>query len=248
MPVFYWFLKRIVIGPVLRLLFRPWVRGLDNLPAEGLAIIAGNHNHFMDSIFVPLLVPRPVVYLAKKDYFTGRGVKGTVTRWFFKLNNQLPMDRAGGSGSQASLQAGLKVLGEGNFLGIYPEGTRSPDGKLYRGRTGVARLVLESGAPVVPVAIIGTDKISPTGSLLPKLKRVGVVFGTPMDFSKYEGLPADRFLLRSITDEIMYEIMRLSGQEYVDKYASTVKTKLLTRTKPKKTDTSGDLGSGASQG
>ncbi len=232
--MFYWFLKRVVAGPILRILFRPWVRGLDNLPPEGPAIIAGNHMHFMDSIFVPLLAPRPVVYLAKKDYFTGRGIKGTVTRWFFKLNNQLPMDRGGGSGSQASLEAGLKVLREGNSLGIYPEGTRSPDGKLYRGRTGIARLVLESGAPVIPVAIIGTDKIQPAGRLIPKFRRVGVVFGSPMDFSRYEGLPVDRFLLRSITDEIMYEIMRLSGQEYVDTYASTVKTKLLTSAKPKK--------------
>lgn len=236
MLVFYWFLKRVVAGPILRILFRPWVRGLENLPSDGPAIIAGNHNHFMDSIFVPLLAPRPVVYLAKKDYFTGRGLKGAVTRWFFKLNNQLPMDRAGGSGSQASLESGLKVLREGNSLGIYPEGTRSPDGKLYRGRTGVARLVLESGAPVIPVAIIGTDKIQPPGRLIPKFRRVGIVFGSSMDFSKYEGLPNDRFLLRSVTDEIMYEIMRLSGQEYVDKYASTVKTKLLTSTKPKKSE------------
>ncbi|UVI37809.1 lysophospholipid acyltransferase family protein [Brevibacterium spongiae] len=234
--MFYWFLKRVLAGPILRILFRPWVRGLDNLPTEGPAIIAGNHNHFMDSIFVPLLAPRPVVYLAKKDYFTGRGIKGAVTRWFFKLNNQLPMDRGGGSGSQASLESGLKVLGEGNSLGIYPEGTRSPDGKLYRGRTGIARLVLESGAPVIPVAIIGTDKLQPAGRLVPKPRRVGVVFGTPMDFSKYSGLPTDRFLLRSVTDEIMYEIMRLSGQEYVDSYASTVKTKLLTSAKPKKAE------------
>lgn len=234
--MFYWFLKRVLAGPILRILFRPWVRGVDNLPTDGPAIIAGNHNHFMDSIFVPLLAPRPVVYLAKKDYFTGRGIKGAVTRWFFKLNNQLPMDRGGGSGSQASLESGLKVLNEGNSLGIYPEGTRSPDGKLYRGRTGIARLVLESGAPVIPVAIIGTDKLQPPGRLIPKLRRVGVVFGSPMDFSKYSGLPTDRFLLRSVTDEIMYEIMRLSGQEYVDTYASTVKTKLLTSAKPKKTE------------
>ena len=238
--MFYWFLKRVLAGPILRILFRPWVRGLDNLPAEGPAIIAGNHNHFMDSIFVPLLAPRPVVYLAKKDYFTGRGIKGAVTRWFFKLNNQLPMDRGGGSGSQASLESGLKVLREGNSLGIYPEGTRSPDGKLYRGRTGIARLVLESGAPVVPVAIIGTDKLQPAGRLVPKLRRVGVVFGAPMDFSKYSGLPVDRFMLRSVTDEIMYEIMRLSGQEYVDTYASTVKTKLLTSAKPKKAESEKD--------
>jgi 1-acyl-sn-glycerol-3-phosphate acyltransferase len=230
--VFYWLLKRIAVGPILRMLFRPWTRGLENIPESGGAIIAGNHLSFLDSIFVPLVAPRPVVYLAKKDYFTGRGVKGMLTRWFFKLTNQLPMDRSGGSASEASLHSGLKVLQGGNLLGIYPEGTRSPDGRLYRGRTGVARLVLEAGVPVVPVALIGTDKVQPQGRKVPRLRRVGVVFGNSMDFSKYAGLQQDRFLLRSITDEIMYEILRLSGQEYVDSYASTVKTKLLSARKP----------------
>ena len=189
----------------------------------------------MDSIFVPLLAPRPVVYLAKKDYFTGRGIKGAVTRWFFKLNNQLPMDRGGGSGSQASLESGLKVLGEGNSLGIYPEGTRSPDGKLYRGRTGIARLVPRIRSTCDSRGDHRHGQAAACrADLVPKLRRVGVVFGAPMDFSKYSGLPVDRFMLRSVTDEIMYEIMRLSGQEYVDTYASTVKTKLLTSAKPKK--------------
>ena len=214
--MFYWLLKRIIVRPFLRALFRPWVRGLENIPESGGAIIAGNHLSFMDSIFVPLVAPRPVVYLAKKDYFTGRGVKGTVTRWFFRLTNQLPMDRSGGSASEASLHSGLKVLNGGNLLGIYPEGTRSPDGNLYRGRTGVARLVLEAGVPVVPVALIGTDKVQPVGRMLPRLRRIGVVFGEPLDFSEYEGMAGDRFLLRSITDDIMYEILRLSGQRYID--------------------------------
>ncbi|GAA1360534.1 1-acyl-sn-glycerol-3-phosphate acyltransferase [Brevibacterium luteolum] len=225
--MFYWLLKRIIVGPFLRALFRPWVRGLENIPESGGAIIAGNHLSFMDSIFVPLVAPRPVVYLAKKDYFTGRGVKGTATRWFFRLTNQLPMDRSGGSASEASLHSGLKVLNGGNLLGIYPEGTRSPDGNLYRGRTGVARLVLEAGVPVVPVALIGTDKVQPVGRMLPRLRRIGVVFGEPLDFSEYEGMAGDRFLLRSITDDIMYEILRLSGQRYIDTYASSAKTKLL---------------------
>ena len=179
--MFYWFLKRILAGPILRILFRPWVRGLDNLPAEGPAIIAGNHNHFMDSIFVPLLAPRPVVYLAKKDYFTGRGIKGAVTRWFFKLNNQLPMDRGGGSGSQASLESGLKVLREGNSLGIYPEGTRSRDGMLHKGRTGVGRLADASGATVVPCTLIGTDKVQPVGARGLRPHRVTVRFSPPVD-------------------------------------------------------------------
>jgi len=229
--VFYWVLKRILVGPLLKILFRPWVRGIENIPEEGGAIIAGNHLSFMDSIFIPLIAPRPVVYLAKKDYFTGPGIKGRLVRSFFLATNQLPMDRGGGSASEASLKSGLKVLNDGKLLGIYPEGTRSPDGRLYRGRTGVARLVLESGCPVVPVALIGTDKVQPQGKMVPKLRRVGIVFGKPIDFSRYENVPEDRFLLRSITDEIMYEILRLSGQEYVDTYASTVKTRLLAEKK-----------------
>lgn len=230
--MFYWVLKRIMVGPLLRVLFRPWVRGIENIPEKGGAIIAGNHLSFMDSIFIPLVAPRPVVYLAKKDYFTGPGLKGRLVRSFFLATNQLPMDRGGGSGSEASLKAGLKVLGDGKLLGIYPEGTRSPDGRLYRGRTGVARLVLEAKCPVIPVALIGTDKVQPLGRTIPSLRRVGVVFGKPLDFSRYANVPEDRFLLRSLTDEIMYEILRLSGQEYVDAYASTVKTRLLTEKKP----------------
>nr|WP_272905529.1 lysophospholipid acyltransferase family protein [Sediminivirga luteola] len=230
-------LKRVLLGPLLRLLFRPWVRGLENIPESGGAIIAGNHLSFMDSIFVPLVAPRPVVYLAKKDYFEGPGLRGRATRWFFKLNNQLPMDRSGGSNSEASLKSGLAVLKAGDLLGIYPEGTRSPDGRLYRGRTGVARLALDSQAPIIPVAIIGTDKVQPEGRMIPRIRRVGIVFGKPLDFSRFHGMESDRFVLRSVTDEIMYEIMRLTGQEYVDAYASSVKTKLLTSKKPeRKTD------------
>nr|WP_218852721.1 lysophospholipid acyltransferase family protein [Spelaeicoccus albus] len=219
-------MKRIFLGPLLRVTFRPWVRGLDNIPDTGGAMIAGNHLSFSDSIFLPLVVARPVVYLAKKDYFTGRGVKGGFTRWFFKVTNQLPMDRSGGKASADSLGGGLGVLTEGNLLGIYPEGTRSPDGRLYRGRTGVARLALEARVPVIPVALIGTDKVQPEGRNIPHVRRVGVVIGRPLDFSRYHGMEGDRFVLRAITDEIMYEIMRLSGQEYVDMYASTAKKRL----------------------
>lgn len=224
----YWFLKTFVVGPVVRTLFRPWTRGLENIPSSGGVILAGNHLSFIDSIFIPLACPRPVTFLAKNDYFTGRGAKGALTRWFFVLTNQLPMDRGGGSKSEAALRAGLAVLKGEKVLGIYPEGTRSPDGRLYRGRTGVARLALEAGVPVVPVAVIGTEKVQPLGAKIPKLRRVGVVFGEPLSFAKYSGLSGDRFVLRSVTDEIMYEIMRLTGQEYVDAYASTVKARLLT--------------------
>ncbi len=227
--VFYWVMKRIFLGPVLKLLFRPWVKGLDNLPENGPAILASNHLSFSDSIFMPLMVPRPVVFLAKSEYFTGKGIKGKLTALFFRLTNQLPMDRSGGAASANSLSTGADVLAQGGLLGIYPEGTRSPDGKLYRGKVGVAKLVLASGVPVIPVAMIGTDKVQPIGRTLPNIRRIGMIFGAPLDFSRYQGLADDRFVQRSVTDEIMYELMRLSGQEYVDVYASTVKERQAAR-------------------
>lgn len=218
-------MKTIVVGPVVRLLFRPWVKGLDNIPDTGPAVLASNHLSFSDSIFLPLAVSRPVVFLAKSEYFTGKGLKGKLTAAFFKMTNQLPMDRSGGAASATSLLAGRDALQEGGLLGIYPEGTRSPDGKLYRGKTGVAKLVLSTGVPVIPVAMIGTDKVQPIGRRIPNIRRVGIIMGKPLDFSRYQGLEDDRFIQRSVTDEIMYEIMRLSGQEYVDSYASTVKAR-----------------------
>jgi 1-acyl-sn-glycerol-3-phosphate acyltransferase len=224
--VIYWVLKRIFLGPLLKLVFRPWTKGLDNLPTEGPAVLASNHLSFSDSIFMPLMVPRPVVFLAKSEYFTGRGIKGRLTAIFFKVTNQLPMDRSGGAASANSLDTGIDVLRNGGLLGIYPEGTRSPDGRLYRGKVGVAKLVLTANVPVIPVAMIGTDKVQPIGRRIPNIRRLGVIFGEPMDFSRYQGLQDDRFVQRSVTDEIMYELMRLSGQEYVDSYASTVKEKL----------------------
>ncbi|HET7304287.1 MAG TPA: lysophospholipid acyltransferase family protein [Segeticoccus sp.] len=225
--MFYWLLKTIVLGPVLKLLFRPWVQGEEHIPAAGPAIVASNHLSFSDSIFLPLMVPRRMTFLAKSDYFTGRGVKGRLTAAFFKGIGQLPVDRTGGQAGEAALHSGLKVLDRGELLGIYPEGTRSPDGRLYRGKTGVARLALESGAPVLPVAMIGTDKAQPTGKKVPKIMRIGIRIGRPLDFSRYQGMEEDRFVLRSVTDEVMYELMLLSGQEYVDVYAATMKERLL---------------------
>ena len=224
--MFYWVMKRIFLGPVLRTLFRPWVKGLDNLPADGPAIIASNHLSFSDSIFMPLMVPRPVIFLAKSEYFTGTGLKGRLTALFFRLTNQLPMDRSGGAASAASLEAGMDVLTHGGLLGIYPEGTRSPDGRLYRGKVGVARLALQARVPVIPVAMIGTDKVQPIGKRLPSIRRIGMIFGAPLDFSRYHEMADDRLIQRSVTDEIMYELMRLSGQEYVDEYAAVVKLRL----------------------
>ncbi|MFD5278945.1 lysophospholipid acyltransferase family protein [Pseudarthrobacter sp. NPDC058362] len=224
--MFYWVMKRIFLGPVIKLLFRPWVKGLDNIPAHGAAIIASNHLSFSDSIFMPLMVRRPVVFLAKSEYFTGTGIKGRLTALFFRLTNQLPMDRSGGAASAVSLNAGMEVLTHGGLLGIYPEGTRSPDGRLYRGKVGVARLALQAGVPVIPVAMIGTDKVQPIGKRLPNIRRIGMIFGEPLDFSQYRGQAEDRLVQRQVTDQIMFELMRLSGQEYVDEYAAAVKLRL----------------------
>ncbi|EWT05974.1 acyl-phosphate glycerol 3-phosphate acyltransferase [Intrasporangium chromatireducens Q5-1] len=231
--MFYWFLKTIVLGPVLKLLFRPWVEGEEHIPDEGPAIFASNHLSFSDSVFLPIVVPRRVTFLAKSDYFTGRGVKGRLTAAFFRAIGQVPVDRSGGKASTAALSSGLRVLRRGELLGIYPEGTRSPDGRLYRGRTGVARMALEGKVPVIPVAMIGTDKAQPTGKKLPHIMRIGVRIGRPLDFSRYEGMEEDRFVLRSITDEIMYELMLLSGQEYVDMYATSMKNRILAAARAK---------------
>ena len=221
--MFYWFLKHIALGPILRLFFRPWVEGMDNIPEAGGAILASNHLSFSDSFFLPMESQRRVTFLAKGDYFTGRGVKGKLTAAFCKGINQVPVDRAGGRASEAALKAGVGILKRGELLGIYPEGTRSPDGRLYRGKTGIARMALEAGVPVIPVAMINTFDIQPPGQIVPKIMRVGIRIGKPLDFSRYAGMEGDRFVLRSITDEIMYELMQLSGQEYVDTYATKAK-------------------------
>ncbi|MFM6982158.1 MAG: lysophospholipid acyltransferase family protein [Microbacteriaceae bacterium] len=227
--MFYWIVKNLVLGPLLNSAFRPWVKGLDNVPTDGPAILASNHLSFVDSIFLPLVLDRPVVFLAKSDYFTGKGVRGFFTRLFFNAAGQLPIDRSGGKASEASLNTGLRALSEGRLLGIYPEGTRSPDGRLYRGRTGIARMVLEAHVPIIPVAMIDTDKVMPIGSRMPKVHRVGVVFGKPLDFSRFEGYEGDRFVLRAITDEIVHELFVLSGQEYVDEYASAARARSAAR-------------------
>lgn len=224
--MWYWLMKRVFLGPLLHAFFRPWVTGAEHVPARGGAILASNHLSFSDSFFLPLMLRRRVTFLAKSDYFTGRGIKGRLTASFFRSVGQLPVDRSGGQASEAALNTGLRALGRGDLLGIYPEGTRSPDGRLYRGKTGVARLALEAGVPVLPVAMIGTREVQPIGSRLPRIGRVGVVIGPPLDFSRYEGMSDDRFILRSITDEVMYELMRLSDQEYVDVYASTMRERL----------------------
>ena len=213
-------------APVLRGVYHPWIEGAENIPKEGPAILASNHNAVWDSIFLPMMIDREVVFMGKADYFSGTGVKGWATKNFMKAVGTIPVDRSGGKAAQAAMQAGLDRLGSGQLFGIYPEGTRSPDGRLYRGKTGVARLALESGAPVLPVAMIGTHAAQPIGQKVPSRTNIGVVVGEPLDFSRYRGLSKDRYILRAITDEIMYNLMLLSGQEYVDKYAADVKAEL----------------------
>jgi 1-acyl-sn-glycerol-3-phosphate acyltransferase len=211
---------RAFLTPFLMVLFRPKVKGLRHVPASGPVIIASNHLSFSDSIFMPLVVPRKVTFLAKSEYFTSPGPKGLLKKLTFIALGQVPVDRSGGRRSEAALITGLKVLAEGKCLGIYPEGTRSPDGRLYKGRTGIARLAIESGAPIIPVAMFNTEKIQPTGTVVPKVMRVEMIFGEPMYF---EGDSTDLQHLRDVTDKIMSTIQALSGQEYVDTYATKAK-------------------------
>ncbi|GAA3445645.1 lysophospholipid acyltransferase family protein [Planomonospora venezuelensis] len=221
--MFYWVVKAI-LWPFLHVIFRPWAEGVENVPKEGPVILAGNHLSFADHFFGALFLPRKVISLGKAEYFTGKGVKGVVSRAFFSGVGTVPIDRSGGKASEAALRTGLRILGEGEVLGIYPEGTRSHDGRLYKGKTGVARLALESRVPVIPWAMVNTFEMMPPGRPLPRLGiRPGVKFGKPLDFSRYYGMEEDRLVLRAVTDEIMYALMELSGQEYVDKYAASAK-------------------------
>ncbi|MFD5081119.1 lysophospholipid acyltransferase family protein [Kitasatospora sp. NPDC058201] len=220
---------KMIVAPLLRIFFRPWIEGEENIPTEGAAIIASNHLSFSDSFFFPALIKRRVTFIAKAEYFTTPGLKGRLTAAFFKGVGQLPVDRSGVRGAgEAAIRSAIAVLDRGELFGVYPEGTRSPDGKLYRGKVGgLARVALATGAPVIPVAMIDTEKVQPPGQVVPNFGiRPGIRIGRPLDFSRYHGMENDRFILRSVTDEVMYEIMRLSGQEYVDVYATAAKRQI----------------------
>lgn len=221
--MWYWLFKYVLIGPVLRLLGRPRIEGLDHLPRTGPVILASNHLAVVDSLYLPLAVPRRITFLAKSEYFTTPGIKGRFNKFFYSAAGQVPIDRSGGEAAQAALRTATRVLEDGNVLGLYPEGTRSPDGRLYKGKTGLARIALETGVPVIPVAMIGTDVMNPIGSKSYRPTKITVRLGEPLDFSRYEGLGGSRFIERAVTDEVMYELMKLSGQEYVDLYAADVK-------------------------
>ncbi|PXY33062.1 1-acyl-sn-glycerol-3-phosphate acyltransferase [Prauserella sp. PE36] len=219
----YRLMKYVLLGPLLRLFWPTKVTGLENIPETGGAILASNHLAVADSFFMPLYVSRRVTFPAKQEYFTEPGLKGRFKKWFFTGVGQFPIDRSGGSAAQAALDTAIRLLREGRLLGIYPEGTRSPDARLYKGKTGVARIALEARVPVIPVAMVGTESVNPIGSKMWRPRRLEIRFGKPLDFSRYEGLSGDRFVERSITDEIMYALMELSGQEYVDIYAAKAK-------------------------
>jgi 1-acyl-sn-glycerol-3-phosphate acyltransferase len=221
--MFYWFLKLVALGPLVQLIFRPRVEGETHVPEYGAAILASNHLSYADWLFMPLVIPRRVTFVAKAEYFTTPGLKGWFQRKFFSGAGQVPIDRSGATAAEGALTSARAILEEGELFGIYPEGTRSHDGRLYRGKTGVARLALECRVPVIPVAVVGTDVVAPPGKKFGQFTRPTVRFGPPLDFSRYAGMEDDRYILRSITDEIMYEIMQLSGQEYVDMYAGPAK-------------------------
>ncbi|MFD9081752.1 lysophospholipid acyltransferase family protein [Streptomyces erythrochromogenes] len=221
--MFYHLLKHVFLGPLLRLLFRPRIEGLENIPEEGAAIVAGNHLSFSDHFLMPAILARRITFLAKAEYFTGPGLKGRLTAAFFRSAGQIPVDRSGKNAGRAALREGLGVLAKGELLGIYPEGTRSHDGRLYKGKVGVAAMALGAGVPVIPCAMVGTFEIQPPGQKIPNIRRVTIRFGEPLDFSRYAGMERERAVLRAVTDEIMYAILGLSGQEYVDRYAAEVK-------------------------
>jgi len=218
-------LSRVVIGPVLHALGRPKVTGIENIPATGPAILASNHLSFIDSMYLPLVIDRPVVFPAKAEYFEAKGLLGRLWAAYLRSTNQLQIDRDGARSAQATLQAALDLLRAGELFGFYPEGTRSPDGRLYRGRSGIGWLALNSGAPVIPVAMLGTRKMLPPGAPLPRPTRIEIRIGKRMEFGHLAGEPPAR-ARRTVADEVMRAIGELSGQEYVHLYASDMKAKL----------------------
>ncbi|WP_369256310.1 lysophospholipid acyltransferase family protein [Streptomyces sp. R35] len=221
--MFYYLLKYVLLGPLLRLVFRPRIEGLEHIPSSGPAIVAGNHLSFSDHFLMPAVLKRRITFLAKAEYFTGPGIKGRLTAAFFRSAGQIPVDRSGKEAGQAAIREGLGVLRKEELLGIYPEGTRSHDGRLYKGKVGVAVMALRAQVPVIPCAMIGTFEAQPPGQVIPNFRRVVIRFGKPMDFSRYAGMENEKAILRAVTDEIMYAILTLSEQEYVDRYAAVVK-------------------------
>ncbi len=219
----YWVLKLLVVAPLMKLIYRPWVEGVENIPPHGPAILVANHLSAGDTVLIPAMLPRKLTFPAKIELFQGTNAQGRLLAWFLRAVGQRPIDRSGGRASATGMGGVRDVLDDGNLLAVFPEGTRSPDGRLYKGKTGAARLVLAADAPVIPVAVVGTDFVPSRPFRVPILRRPGVIVGKPMDFSEYARAGNHRDTLRWITDEIMNAIMELSGQTYVDVYGSSVK-------------------------
>jgi 1-acyl-sn-glycerol-3-phosphate acyltransferase len=231
--VVYWVLK-VVLTPVLRGCYRVQVEGRERVPRRGPVILAANHRSFMDSLFLPLVIRRRVTFVAKAEYFDS-----PKTAWFFRSAGQIPIRREGGGASEGALASATEVLDAGQVFGIYPEGTRTRDGYLHKGHTGAARLALRTGAPIVPVGLIGTDEVQATDAKMPRLfRRIAIRFGEPIDPARYAGRDDVTLVLRAITDEVMFEIQHLSGYEYRDTYATKraedlpVETAVVTRLEP----------------
>lgn len=210
----YWFVK-VVLTPILRFFFRVRVEGMEHVPADGGVILASNHVSFCDSIFLPLVLKRRVTFVAKAEYFDD-----PKTAWFFRAVGQIPIKREGGSASQRALESAAEVLKAGGLFGIYPEGTRSPDGRMYKGHTGIARLALQNKVPVLACAMVGTKEAQPIGQVMPRLfMPITIRISKPMSFEHHYERADDPRVLREITDSIMFELRELSGQEYVNTYA-----------------------------
>ena len=223
-------LSRVVAGPILHALGRPRATGLENIPASGPALLASNHLSIIDSVYLPLMLSRPVVFPAKAEYFTAKGPVGRLWAAYLRSTNQLAMNRDDTRSATATLEAAAEILRAGELFGFYPEGTRSPDGRLYRGRSGLGWLVLNTGAPVIPIAMAGTRRMMPPGKL-PRPAKIEIKIGKPMEFGHLAGDPPGR-ARRIIADEVMQAIRDLSGQEYVHEYASDVKEKLAKANRP----------------
>ena len=220
----YWLFKYVLIGPVLWLFGRPTIEGQHHIPKKGPVILAGNHRAVVDSFFLVLMVRRRITFVAKSEYFTGTGVKGAMQRWFFGGAGQVPIDRSGADASRAALDTASGILAKGGVWGIYPEGTRSPDGCLYKGKTGAIRVALETGAPVIPVVVHGGDAVNPPGTRMWRFSKVRITVGEPIDFSRYRELRGYQAVVRAATDELMAVLCDQSGQEYVDVYGADVKS------------------------
>ena len=218
--------SRALAGPLLHLLWRPEVTGGEHIPRTGGAIVASNHLSVVDSIFLPLMLDRPLTFAAKSEYFTGKRPSQLFASAYMRATRQLAVDRDSARAAQDMLEAALRLLQAGELFGVYPEGTRSPDGRLYRGRTGIGWLALASGLPVIPVAMVGTDRVLPPGHTIPELHRVGIRIGEPMTFDAYRGKGPAARARRAITDDVMKAIRALSGQEYAPMYASARKAEL----------------------